>query len=403
MPAAAPLQILMFRHPDDAEVPRYENAVVRAFQGGKEAGEYLATGEDLGIQLELFSDTPPQAAPETLDAFCHTLVVVFADQVFLSESSVALWDWLVSCWTHTDASNGRHLMLVVAMDERQGRAFTAKRPELEALQLLLVYDLGEYAIRPAMLALRILHECRVLLATALPTTNGHRPGYLKLFISHAKIDGLPLAHALKHQIESTGWLEDFYDVDDLPAGRNWQRELEQGVGSSLIIMLRTEAYDGRRWCRQEVLWADEYATPAVLVDARTSLNHPAGILPFERVPTVRIPDGNLLRILFLALREGLRFLHFTRRVQEMKQSGMLPSPLELRVFSFPPSMSALLRACGSLSNSTEPATTPRWILYPDPPLRSGLYEAAQALVQSYAPDGTLLLTPNTLAATRGTP
>lgn len=403
MPAAAPLQILMFRHPDDAEVARYETAVVRAFQGGKEAGEYLATGEDLGIQLELFSDTPPQAAPETLDTFCHTLVVVFADQAFLSRSEAALWDWLASCWTHTDASNGRHLMLVVAMDERQGRAFTAKRPELEALQLLQVYGLGEYAIRPAMLALRMLHECRVLLATALPTNNGHRPGYLKLFISHAKIDGLPLAHALKHQIESTGWLEDFYDVDDLPAGRNWQRELEQGVGSSLIIMLRTEAYDGRHWCRQEVLWADEYATPAVLVDARTNLNHPAGILPFERVPTVRIPDGNLLRILFLALREGLRFLHFTRRIQEMKQIGTLPTPLELRVFSFPPSMSALLRACGSLSNSTEPATTPRWILYPDPPLRSGLYEAAEALVQSYAPNGTLLLTPNTLAATGDTP
>ena len=121
MPAAAPLQILMFRQPDDADVTRYENAVVRAFQGGKEAGEYLATGEDLGIQLEFFSDPPLQAAPETLDAFCHTLVVVFADQAFLSRSSAALWDWLVTCWTHADASNGRHLMLVVAMDERQGR------------------------------------------------------------------------------------------------------------------------------------------------------------------------------------------------------------------------------------------------------------------------------------------
>lgn len=402
MPAAAPLQILMFRHPDDADVTRYENAVVLAFQGGKEAGEYLATGEDLGIQLEFFADPPPQAAPETLDAFCHTLVVVFADQAFLSKSSAALWDWLVNCWTHTDASKGRHLMLVVAMDERQGRAFTAKRTELEPLQLLQNHSLGEYAIRPAMLALRILHECRVLLATALPTTNGHRPGYLKLFISHAKTDGLPLAHALKHQIESTGWLEDFYDVDDLPAGRNWQKELEQGVGSSLIIMLRTEAYDGRHWCRQEVLWADEYATPAVLVDARTNLNHPPGILPFERVPTVRIPDGNLLRILFLALREGLRFLQFARRVQDMRQDGTLPAPLELRVFSFPPSMSALLRACRSLSASTEPGTTPRWILYPDPPLRSGLYEAAQALVQTYAPAGARLLTPNTLAATGGT-
>jgi len=403
MPAAAPLQILLIRHPDDVDVARYENAVVRAFQGGKEAGEYLATGEDLGIQLELFSDPPPQAAPETLDAFCHTLVVVFADQALLAKTSAPLWDWLVRCWAHADASNGRHLMLVVAMDERQGRSFTAKRPELEALQLLQTHSLGQYSVRPAMLALRILHECRVLLATALPAANGHRPGYLRLFISHAKMDGLPLAHALKHHIESTGWLEDFYDVDDLPPGRNWQRELEQGVGSSLIVMLRTEAYDGRYWCKQEVLWADEYATPAVLVDARTNLNHPAGILPFERVPTVRIPDGNLLRILFLALREGLRFLHFARRVEEMRQSRTLPTPLELRVFSFPPSMSALLRACRSLTESTAPATTPRWILYPDPPLRSGLYEAAEALVQSYAPAGTRLMTPNTLAATGGTP
>ena len=403
MPAAAPLQILLIRHADDADVARYENAIVRAFQGGKEAGEYLATGEDLGIQLELFSDTPPQAAPETLDAFCHTLVVVFADQALLAKTSATLWDWLVRCWAHADASNGRHLMLVVAMDERQGRSFTAKRPELEALQLLQTHSLGEYAVRPAMLALRILHESRVLLGDRATAVNGQRPGYLRLFISHAKMDGLPLAHALKHHIESTGWLEDFYDVDDLPPGRNWQRELEQGVGSSLIVMLRTEAYDGRYWCKQEVLWADEYATPAVLVDARTNLNHPAGILPFERVPTVRIPDGNLLRILFLALREGLRFLHFARRVEEMRQSRTLPTPLELRVFSFPPSMSALLRACRSLTDSTAPDATPRWILYPDPPLRSGLYEAAEALVQSYAPAGTRLMTPNTLAATRGTP
>jgi hypothetical protein len=130
-------------------------------------------------------------------------------------------------------------------------------------------------------------------------------------------------------------------------------------------MVRPEAYDGRRWCQQEVHWADEYATPAVLFDARTSLNHPAGTLPFDRVPTVRIPDGNLVRILFLAPREGLRFLLFARRVERMKQEGELPTPVELRVFSFPPSMSALLRACRSLAQSPE---ANRMILYPDPPL-----------------------------------
>jgi hypothetical protein len=214
------------------------------------------------------------------------------------------------------------------------------------------------------------------------------------------MDGLPLAHALKHQIGSLGWLQDFYDVDDIPPGSDWQRELEQGVGASLIVILRTEGYDTRPWCQQEVLWADEYATPAVLVDARTGLNHPAATLPLDRIPTARIPDGNLLRILFLALREGLRFLYFHRRVEQMRLDGDLPNPVELRVFAFQPSMHALLRVCRSLAGSTEPSSTPRMILYPDPTFRSGLYEAANALVATYLPHARLV-TPHTIAATKG--
>lgn len=400
--SAAPLQLLIFRHLDDKDVAPFEDAIVRAFQGGKEAGGYVATGEDLGVQLEVFDGAPPIPATQVLDSFCHTLTIVLVDRLLLDKGGVALWEWLGECWTQTDASAGRHAMLCVPMEERQGAQISGKRPELATMQFRAVQELGERAIRPAMLALLALHECRLLLAGALPLTGvaGQPPGYLRLFISHAKIDGLPLAHALKHQINNIGWLRSFYDADDLPAGCNWQRELERGVGSSLIIMLRTEVYDSRHWCQQEVRWADEYATPAVLVDARTGLNHPAGMLPFDRVPSVRIPDGNLMRVLFLALREGVRFLHFMRRVEEMKTAGELPSPVELRVFSFPPSMPALLRACRSLSLSTSATPVSQLILYPDPPLRTGVYEAAQALVATYAP-GARLVTPNTLAATKG--
>lgn len=406
MPAVAPLQVLLFRHPEDTDVLPYEEAIVRAFQGGKEAGGYLASGEDLGIQLQVFSTAPQTdySVAQTLDSFCHTLTVVLIDRALLDKGGDSLWDWLSECWKLVKGSNGRHALLAVPMDERVGDQFTRKTPELGTIQLRQVYELGERAIRPAMLALRLLHECRMLLSTGVPITppTGCPPGYLRLFISHAKIDGLPLALALKNQIEGLGWLQKFYDADDLPAGSNWQAELEKGVGSSMIVMLRTEVYDSRYWCQQEVLWADEYATPAVLVDARTALQHPAGVLPFDRVPTVRIPDGNLVRILFLALREGLRFLHFMRRVEEMKRNGELSTPVELRVFSFQPSMPALLRACHSLIQSQVPPTTPRLILYPDPPLRAGVYEAAQALVGAYAP-GARLVTPNTMASTSGKP
>lgn len=399
MSVASPLQILLFRHIEDKGVAPYEEAIVRAFQGGKDAGGYLASGEDLGIQMEVFSSAPLSGVAETLGAFCHTLVIVLVDNALLNKSDNALWNWLGECWKHIGNSKGQHLMLPLVMEERMASEFGEKNAELKSLQWQLAYGLGEKEIRPATFALRLLHECRLLLVTGISSTDANFDGYLKLFISHAKIDGLPLAGALKNQIAEMG-LDSFYDAKDLPAGCNWQRELEKGVGSSVIIMLRTEVYDSRHWCQQEVRWADEYATPAVLVDARTSLNYPSGTLPYDRVPTVRIPDGNLTRILFLALREGLRFLHFIRKVEQMKQSKLLPSPVVLRVFSIAPSMPALLRACQSLKTSKDPETTPRMILYPDPTLKAGNYEAAQALVATYLP-GASLVTPNTLAATEG--
>jgi hypothetical protein len=404
MTEIAPLQLLMFRHTEDEDASVYEEAILRAFQGGTETGGYFATGEDLGTPIRVFREFPliEQTTAQLLDSVCHTVTVVIVDDALLGKGSDDLWDWLAQCWTHTSTSNYRHSMFAIAMDERVGDRFTRKRPVFTSLQLLHVHELGERAIRPATLALRIVHEGRLVLARGLPisTPFGHHPGYLRLFISHAKYDGLPLANALQFQIQRLKWLQSFYDAVDLPSGCDWERELEVGVGYSLIIMLRTEAYEHRYWCQQEVLWAEKYATPAVLVDARIGLQHPSGFLPFDRVPSVRIPDGNLMRILFLALREGLRFLLFKRRVEQLRINGMLPNPVDLKVFSYAPGMSALLSACQSLATSSEPPTTPRMILYPDPPLRAGLYEAANALVTTYAP-GARLVTPNTLAATKG--
>lgn len=175
MAVAAPLQLLLFRHTDDRDLLPYEEAIVRAFQGGKEAGGYLATGEDLGIQLEVFSTVPRlgSSVARTLDSFGHTLTIVLVDSGLLNRGGEALWDWLAECWRHTDGSNGRHAMLAVPIEERIGDQFSRKRPALETLQLQQVQDLDERAIRPAMLALRILHECRLLLASALPFH--HRP------------------------------------------------------------------------------------------------------------------------------------------------------------------------------------------------------------------------------------
>src|SRR6202008_1310303 len=75
---AAPLQLLLFRDTRDVNVLPYEEAIVRALQGGRDPGGYLASGEDLGIQLQVFSGAPQleRTAAQTLDSFCHSLTVV---------------------------------------------------------------------------------------------------------------------------------------------------------------------------------------------------------------------------------------------------------------------------------------------------------------------------------------
>jgi len=58
MANAAPLQVLLFRHPDDETALSYQEGVLQAFQGGREAASYITTGDDLRIQLAVFQTAP---------------------------------------------------------------------------------------------------------------------------------------------------------------------------------------------------------------------------------------------------------------------------------------------------------------------------------------------------------
>src|SRR5260370_42629240 len=139
MPSSAPLQLLLFRHLEDSEVLPYEAAIIRAFQGGKEAGGYLATGEDLGIQLEVFSAAPELSASKVLESFSHTLTIVLLDRALLSVVD-ALCKCLAECWLVTEGSNARHVVLIAPIDERNGKQVVAQHPTAATLRLWLACE-----------------------------------------------------------------------------------------------------------------------------------------------------------------------------------------------------------------------------------------------------------------------
>lgn len=387
MATKPPLQVLIVRHSKDIDYVSLEDAIERAFKGGSQTGGYVASGEDLGTDLRIFSGVPALGVPVAtcMDSACHTVVIVLAGPGLVGEKP--LLDFISECWVHARKSNGAHTVLIITPDDRLGDDLRKAAPPLSTNQTASLEQLGERALRPALGAIRALHEARRCLARAL--VGGAQPAFLTIFISHAKIDGLPLASSLKHLIDEVPWLKSFYDARDLAPESDWEAALEQAATSSMLVILRTDIYEHRYWCQREALWAEETAAPTVLVEARPGLSYAAGQLPLERMPSVRIPDGNLFRVLNAALRESLRYLLFQRKIKEMIVSGAIASSTEVIPFSYPPSMAALLRACAQLK------TPNALIIYPDPPLRRGVYEAAVALVQSIAPQ-VRLVTPSSL-------
>ena len=196
MPTRAPLQLFLW-----SDIPMTwmfsltrRRSCAHSRVGGN-AGIIWRPEKTSGSRSKVFADTPGFGAIATVDGFCHTVTVVLVDGALLDKGGDSLWNWLSDCWNHTRASNGRHAMLAVALDERVSRRFIAKRPDYTSLQLLQVHNLGEPAIRPGNV-LSVSPACMQGSAgTSASPFLGFDAGHLKLFISHAKMDGLPLARA----------------------------------------------------------------------------------------------------------------------------------------------------------------------------------------------------------------
>lgn len=82
---------------------------------------------------------------------------------------------------------------------------------------------------------------------------------IKVFISHAKADGVQIAEALRQAIQGHGQLRAFFDESDLAIGYPFAETLEAGAtsaaedsGTQAMIAVYTDAYAGRPWCQREL-------------------------------------------------------------------------------------------------------------------------------------------------------
>jgi hypothetical protein len=209
---------------------------------------------------------------------------------------------------------------------------------------------------------------------------------VEVFVSHAKRDlsgkptegpvaALLTAH---HELPLKAW----YDSSQIPPGAEFAKEIDKAVKSAnVVVVVLTDSYSSREWCRREVLAAKAEGRPLVVVDAIKS--RVVRLFPYiGNAPTVRwraalaeatepsdkyLPAETLLgweaydakTVLLQALFEALRYEHERARLGtgdgSVKVLGTHPEAITIAAMS---------------------ADTTR-VLYPDPPLGREELEYAQ--------------------------
>lgn len=269
------------------------------------------------LELKVFLSAPQQEAGDWLDATLHAMVVVLVDAKLLEDSSTL--HWLRACARHLGQHPNRDRLIAVPFGEAEQQRWIEADKELGEYQTLSWMNLDpEPAGRADQLAMRVLHSMIRVLAREV---YGGPSWDLRLFLSHARIDGFYLAQSLRHFLSHQSWLDTFYDARDIEPGISWKQALRDAVSQSIMLILRTDTYDRRLWCRQEVHWAETLAVPRIVIDARSRLAHPASELALDMASAVRVPDGNLARALFATLQIALLALLFQRRVTELQRCG----------------------------------------------------------------------------------
>ena len=190
---------------------------------------------------------------------------------------------------------------------------------------------------------------------------------VKLFLSHSKHggDGAVIAAEIRDYGRQHLPIATFYDSNDIAAGHDFEQEIKANVADSAMVVIHTDTYSDRPWCRKEVLSAKQYGCPVLVVHAVTSGED--RLFPYlGNAPTVRWDGDSDHRceiVIHAALREVLRDVYFLEHVETLKKAGLLPeSCIEIGTAPEMLTYRNLLKAnkCDRAKHSV--------LLYPDPPL-----------------------------------
>lgn len=308
-----------------------------------------------GIDIPVFFRSAP-AGKETptplripFDAAQRNVVFVMADSSLALACDDGFWGDYVSDLVRRPEGASHRLIPVLLDSSGTGFGQQAIRVRDRSAELQETFFLS-----------RALHElCRLLIG------DGNRP--IKLFISHAKADGLDRAREIERYIKTETVFDAFFDANEIIPGHLFDQDIEASLQEATLLVLLTDAYATRPWCRREVLVAKRHGRPVVVVHAvhrEESRCFPyLGNTPVLRIDRPDEPWETFIceKVLHATLREVLRQTYLEHHLTDLVGESsddifVVPRPPELLTSLFPP------------VRPEERGQKRRIGIYPDPPL-----------------------------------
>lgn len=215
----------------------------------------------------------------------------------------------------------------------------------------------------------ILHDCSRLLLAFQPTSddkeNDRIGSPVKLFLSHAKIDGEQVTLEFKKFIEGNLKLDVFFDTVDIANGYDFAKQFEKEIKHSALVVFHTDEYSTREWCRREVLIAKKHKSPIVVV--HNLIEGEKRAFPYlGNMPTTTFIDDRFIdfyKIVNLTLYQVLNNLYQVNLLESYKSLNTNPN-VDISILSSPPELFNFI----DINNLKKKNKKEIIILYPDPPL-----------------------------------
>lgn len=173
------------------------------------------------------------------------------------------------------------------------------------------------------------------------------PAKVKVFLSHAKRDGTPVAKALRDYVYQKTQLSAFFDENDIALGFKFAEVLERSVRTETVAMVsvNSDCYSSRPWCRREVQLFSHpkqskqgvWERPPLLVVQSMNGGHVASAIPeYGNAPVLRWREGDEALCIDTLLREVIFRTYHSYVASHIKES-LGASPDSNRIFvNWPP-------------------------------------------------------------------